>query len=200
MLSEEAVDLQRRDLVAAARDDLLGASDQLDAAVVTQPGEIAGAEESVYEGGLGEGGVVEIAEHSVWRLDLQLAALTAAAVGDAECDVVGRLADRAKSLRLIRGRQAEVAGAGFGEPEEIEDRSIRSRGRIVLASAAPSGSPPVRIIRSFGAAIRPSAISMRSIVGTQPNTVAPFENLPAPHPMKIAAAGQGAPPPSWSAG
>src|SRR5690242_21736879 len=83
MGGEHALDFERRDLVAAARDDVLGPADKLDAAIGTDAGKIAGLEVAVSKGRLREFGRIQIAEHPEWRLDLEFAADTFGRVRDA---------------------------------------------------------------------------------------------------------------------
>ena len=120
MLGQQMVDLERRDLDAAARDDVLGAADELDQAMRIHPREVAALEIAVVERGRGQLRIVEIADEAERRADLQLAGGR-----DAEVDPLGRAADAAEALRLIGRAEAEVAGAGFGQAVEIVERGRR---------------------------------------------------------------------------
>ncbi len=135
---EQRVDLGRRDLVAAARDDVLEAADDLDPAVGAHAGEVAGAEIAVGEGGRGESRIVEVAQHAEGRADAQLAGGAVgrepAVVGeDAEFDALRRPADRAGTLVALVRQQAKVARSRFGEPIEVVDAGSRQRRPHALA-------------------------------------------------------------------
>ena len=153
MTEENVFDLQGRDLVAAARDNVLRAADEFDAAVIAQAREIAGAKIDRRRRPVREWRIVEIAEHAERRADLQFA----------RAGGTGRNAVRAmrKSTPSVGGRscrapgwsagvEAEIAGAGFGEAIEIVDGG-GCEARMVSASVGASTSPPVMIGRSSGA-------------------------------------------------
>ena len=73
--------------------------------------------------------VIEITQHAKPRVDLQFAGFACryfvAITLQPEIDTVGRTPDGAKALRLIVGRKAEIARAGFGEAVEIVNRHQR---------------------------------------------------------------------------
>ena len=99
VLGQQVVDLERRDLVAAARDDVFGASDKLDVSACRQAREIAGLEVSRVERGLRQFRIIQVAEHAERGADLQLAVRC-----EPKRDAIGRHPDGAEAVRLIGGR------------------------------------------------------------------------------------------------
>src|SRR5919199_297812 len=130
MAGEQIVELQRRDLVAAPRNDLLRAPDQFDAAVRAPAGNIARPEEAVAEGGPGRIGIVQVAEHAEWRSDPKLARRAvpnrAAMLGrEPEFHALRRRPDASVSGGLIGGRETEIARTGLGQAVEVVEAGRR---------------------------------------------------------------------------
>src|SRR6202043_3065596 len=73
VLRQEIVDLERRNLDAAARDDVLAAPDERDGTVRRHPRQVAGLEITAVERGFRQCGAVQITEHAERRADLQFA-------------------------------------------------------------------------------------------------------------------------------
>jgi hypothetical protein len=77
MRGEDLLELERRDLVAAARDQLLRSPGQLDHSVFAHARHVAGAEPAILERRRGERRRIQIAVHDEGRANLQLAHLAA---------------------------------------------------------------------------------------------------------------------------
>src|SRR4051794_10938239 len=73
MTAQQVIELERRNLVAAARDDLFGAPNEFKPAIRSKAGEVAGPEEPLGERGFGQRLVIEVAEHAKGRSDLKFA-------------------------------------------------------------------------------------------------------------------------------
>src|ERR1700687_4358071 len=129
MLAQEIVDLERSDLVAAARDDVFARAAKLDVSGCRRAREIAGLEVSLVERGMRQFRIIQIAEHAEWSTDLQLAGFPGrdrtAIPHEPKHDALGRFAYRAEAPRLIGGAETEIAGTGFGQAIEIMDGGAR---------------------------------------------------------------------------
>src|SRR4029079_912443 len=130
MFAKQILDLQRCDLVAAARDDLFDAPDNLDPPVRAHAHKVSSPEETLGKRGTRQSGIVEITKHHEGRVNLQLPWRTrrcglAVWRHHAKGDLLGWRADRAPSVRLIRGREAEVTRGGLGQAVEIVDGGAR---------------------------------------------------------------------------
>ena len=76
VLVERGLDLDAVHVLAAADDHVLGPVDDVDEALVVEPGHVAGVEPAVGEAGRGLRRLVEVALHDVRALDPELADLT----------------------------------------------------------------------------------------------------------------------------
>src|SRR5688500_13501035 len=132
------LDLERRHLVAAAVDELLLASADLDHTRLALTREVTGREPPVPD--RRERRLIEVAVHEERARDVQLADLAlrhgvAVVVEDAEAHAGRRASDAAGiALGLVR-QQEEVAGRRFSQAVDVDERCGREKRAQRLAES-----------------------------------------------------------------
>src|SRR5688500_8749473 len=110
------LDLERRDLDAAAVDELLLAADDLDYPGIALAREVAGGKPAVLD--RLELRFVEVAVHQEGARDKELAVLAL----DAEAHARRGPPDAAGVARQVRGHEEEIAGRRFRQPIDVDER------------------------------------------------------------------------------
>src|SRR6185503_937994 len=123
------LDLERRDLAAAAVDELLLAADDLDHARLALAREVAGGEPAVAD--RLDPRLVKVAAHQVGAGYLELAVVA----GDAEAHAWRGPPDAAGVARHVGGHEEEIAGRRFRQPVDVDERRRGEEGAQRLAEA-----------------------------------------------------------------
>src|SRR5260370_2462307 len=123
MLKQNMIKLERRDLCAAAHNEILDPAGKLDSTVFTHLRKISGSKEPVDEGGTCQVGFVKVAVHDEVRANLYLANLldrqwATLIVGDAKLHLRSGMTDRAVEFHLILFPKEEVRAARFSPPPQ----------------------------------------------------------------------------------
>ena len=137
MLVQDALDLDRRDVLAAAPDHVLAPVDEVEVAVGAAPHDVAGVEPAAGPGLLGRRIVLQVAEEEVARGSAP-AARTSSSPGTSTRDVGALLVDDARldeRLGAAEAGRADVARLAVGHdaapPAPVS----------VIAQASSSGRP-----------------------------------------------------------
>ena len=152
MLVQHALDLDRRDVLAAAPDHVLLAVDEEEAAFGVAPHDVAGVEPAAGPGLLGRGVVLQVAGEEVAA---RIGARSRAPAARPACRAARRgLRRRRRALRrtarcgrsngcrpgAARGRHDRAAGAGLGHRPGLDQREAEALPRTAAWFAVDAGA------------------------------------------------------------
>src|SRR5215470_3107345 len=131
MLKQNMIKLERRNLCAAAHNEILDPAGKLDSTVFTHLRKISGLKEPVDEDGTCQVGFVKIAVHDEGRAKLKLVnlvdrQLATLIIGDAKLHLRSGMADRTGEFHLILRPKKEVRAARFGQSIYVDYANLRN--------------------------------------------------------------------------